>query len=384
MKSLVCILIGFLIFVSIQSAVPLSSQPTNSSVLYVGGSGQGNFSSVSEALESALNGSTIFVYPGTYYENLVINVSVHLIGIEGRDVTIVDANFFSLPLRIFADSCKVEGFTFQNGGDLGYNYTAAVSIRADNCLFTNNTVSMRDADQIHADSAIEILGNNSEISYCLLLENDENPLIQKGIYIDYYSESCFVHHNFIEGFASGVESEYFTSGVVVENNTIVSCNIGVSAFGSSVRIVQNTISACTGWGISVFAPNSYVALNDIVCTDGEYSGGIMLYTSAKESVVELNRVDGALYRAIYLVDPQKCVVRRNDVLSSNIFVFKYLNALWKKNEISENYYAVENLNSFGWQILPANLQILAYFEATWDIPWCAFDKNPAESPLFPN
>jgi|GEM_PF-4222356 len=384
MKSLVCILIGFLILTSIQSAVPLPSQQTSSSVLYVGGSGQGNFSSISEALESALNGDTIFVYPGTYYENLIINVSVHLRGIEGRDQTIVDANFSSLPLRVFADSCTIEGFSFQNGGDLGYNYTAAVSIRADYCLFTNNTVSMRDADQIHADSAIELLGNNSEISYCLLLENDYNPLIQKGIYISYYSKSCFVHHNFIEGFASGVNSEYFTSGVIIENNTIVSCNLGVSAYGSAVRIVHNTISDCPGFGLYVSAPNSYIAFNEVTCTDEEYSGGIMLYTSAKESVVEYNRVDGAQYHAIYLVDPQKCVVRRNDVLSSNIFVFKYLNTLWKKNEISENYYAVENLNSFGWQILPANLQILAYFESTWDIPWCAFDKNPASSPMVPN
>jgi len=382
MKCLVYILIGILFFSTIQSGVELSSQSLMSSILYVGGSGEGNFSSIMDAVDAAVDGDYILVYPGTYYENLILDVSVSLVGIEGMNVTVVDANKSSLPLMVFADSCRIEGFTFQNGGDLSYNYTASVSLRCDNCIFINNTVSMRDVDQIHADSAIEILGNNSEISYCRLIENDEDPLIQRGVYIDQYSSNCHIHNNYIEGFASGIYSYYFTDSIIIENNSIESCNVGVIAQGSFIKIMRNTIRNCSGSAISLFAPNSYVALNDMICENTEYNSCLFVYTSAKESVIEKNRISGNTNYGIYLVDPQNCIVHGNDILQGNIFVFRYLNTLWKTFQISGNYYAEENLNRFGWQILPGNLQIIAYFEASWDIPWYAFDKNPASAPMF--
>lgn len=382
MKSLVCVLICILVFSNFQSGSELSSQSLMSSILYVGGSGEGNFSSIMDAVDAAVDGDNILVYPGIYYENLILDVSVSLNSFGGMNVTVVDANKSSLPLQVFADSCKIEGFTFQNGGDLGYNYTASVSLRCDNCIFTNNTVSMRDVDQIHADSAIEILGNNSEISYCRLLENDENPLIQRGVYIDQYSSNCHIHNNYIEGFASGIYSYYFTNEIVIENNFIESCTTGVIAQGSVTKIFLNTIRNCSGSAISLFAPNSYVSLNDILCEDTECNSCIFVYTSAKESVIEKNCISGKNTYSIYLVDPHKCIVRGNNILQGNIFVFKYLNTLWKKYQISGNYYAEKNLNRFGWQILPGNLQIIAYFEASWDIPWVAFDKNPASAPLY--
>ena len=383
MKSLIFLLISILIFSTIQSDVEVSSQQLASSTLYVGGSGDGNFSSIMDAVDAAFYGDHILVYPGIYYENLILDVSVSLLSIEGMNETVIDANMSSLPLQVYADSCRIDGFTFQNGGDLGYNYTASVSLRCDNCIFSNNTVSMKDVDQIHADSAIEIHGNNSEISYCHLLENDKNPLIQRGVYINQYSSNCHIYENYIEGFASGVYSYYFTNEIVIENNIIESCNIGVIAQGFDSKIMKNTIRNCSS-AISLFAPNSYVALNDIICIDREYDNGIFVYTSAKESVIEKNRISGNNNYGIYLVDPHNCIVRSNDILQGNIFVFRHLNTLWKHIEISSNYYAEENLNRFGWQILPGNLQIIAYFEASWDIPWNAFDKNPASSALFPN
>jgi len=384
MKSLVFIIICLIIFSSNQIGIEISSQKLLPSTLYVGGLGEGNYSSIMDAINAAFDGDYILVYPSIYYENLILDVSITLISIGGMNVTIIDANMSSLPVQVFADSCVIEGFTFQNGGDLGYNYTASVSIRCDNCIFSNNTVSMRDVDQIHADSAIEILGNNTEISYCFLLENDENPLIQRGIYIDQHSSKCHIHDNYIEGFAIGIYNYYFTNDIVIENNSIESCNIGVNSDGPSTKIFRNIFSNCSGCAISVFGPNSFVALNDIMCKDDPYSGCIFLYTSARDSVIEQNRISGKNNYSIYLVDPNKCVVKNNDILQGNIFIFKYLNTLWKKNQIYGNYYAEKNINRFGWQILPGNLQIIAYFEASLDIPWYAFDKNPASAPFFPN
>ena len=51
-------------------------------ILYVGGNGTGNYSKIQDAIDNATDGDTVFVYDDSspYYENLVINTSIELIG----------------------------------------------------------------------------------------------------------------------------------------------------------------------------------------------------------------------------------------------------------------------------------------------------------------
>ena len=54
--------------------------------LYVGGSGPNNYTKIQDAIDNASNGDTIFVYDDSspYYENIVIDKSVTLIGAVGQ------------------------------------------------------------------------------------------------------------------------------------------------------------------------------------------------------------------------------------------------------------------------------------------------------------
>jgi len=61
-------------------------------VLYVGGSGPGNYSTIQEALNHAEDGDTIFVYSGYYKTKgymIFIFKSIRLLG-EDRHTTIID------------------------------------------------------------------------------------------------------------------------------------------------------------------------------------------------------------------------------------------------------------------------------------------------------
>ena len=57
-------------------------------ILYVGGSGLGNYSKIQDAINDANPGDTIRVYAGTYIENVVLNKKISLIGNSSLNTTI--------------------------------------------------------------------------------------------------------------------------------------------------------------------------------------------------------------------------------------------------------------------------------------------------------
>jgi pectin methylesterase-like acyl-CoA thioesterase len=58
--------------------------------LYVGGNGPGNYTKIQDAIDNASSGDTVFVYHGTYYEQLRIDIPIRLIG-ESKNDTIINA-----------------------------------------------------------------------------------------------------------------------------------------------------------------------------------------------------------------------------------------------------------------------------------------------------
>ena len=77
------------------------------------GTQQHPFQNITSGLEHASSKETIFVYNGTYYENILVNNSVSLIG-ENRHGTIIDGNFTGNVVFITADDVKVTCFTIRN------------------------------------------------------------------------------------------------------------------------------------------------------------------------------------------------------------------------------------------------------------------------------
>jgi parallel beta-helix repeat protein len=124
------IFIGFVVGVLLllSSVVPLSatmvsektSRPlTAGDILYVGGSGPNNYTSISDALGHTHNGDTVYVYDDSspYYETLQILTSISLLG-ENKETTVIDAQ--ECPddgadvIHIAADGVTIQGFTIQN------------------------------------------------------------------------------------------------------------------------------------------------------------------------------------------------------------------------------------------------------------------------------
>jgi nitrous oxidase accessory protein len=71
-----------------------------------------DYSTIQEAVNNANVGDTVFVRNGTYYENVVINKSLTLVG-ESKDA-IIWQNYTYVTLEISEDNVTVEGFTIFN------------------------------------------------------------------------------------------------------------------------------------------------------------------------------------------------------------------------------------------------------------------------------
>jgi len=73
---------------------------------------------IQEAINApeTLDGHTIFVEAGAYYEKVVVNKSISLIG-ENRDTTIIDGSGTGTVLYVIASNVSITGFTIQNAGD---------------------------------------------------------------------------------------------------------------------------------------------------------------------------------------------------------------------------------------------------------------------------
>lgn len=116
-KTLVIGIVILFISIGVVSAFNVSKfESFNSKILYVGGSGPGNYTLIQSAIDAADSGDTIFVYDDSspYYENIVIQKSIELIG-EARETTFILGNEISdgVIVNISADDVSISGFTIQ-------------------------------------------------------------------------------------------------------------------------------------------------------------------------------------------------------------------------------------------------------------------------------
>jgi len=98
-------------------------------------------------------------------------------------------------------------------------------------------------------------------------------------------------------------------------------------------------------------------------------------------MIKRNKVkDNGLY-GIYLVGCKGCTVTENNLLNCSVYTFKYLETIFRKNKITNNYYSMKDTNILGWQKIFGEMQILAYFESTWEVSIKTYDKNPSTNPI---
>ncbi len=153
----VLVLGAFPLFMTI---LPENARATS---LFVGGIGSDNYTTIQDAINAASSGDTIFVYSGTYRENIAITKPLSLVA-EDRDATIVDGEDDTSVFYVNADSVTITGFTITNSSHHWFvTHAGIVLYDSRDCVISNNTFFFN-LIGIHLDQSDNNLVMNNDIS----------------------------------------------------------------------------------------------------------------------------------------------------------------------------------------------------------------------------
>jgi len=258
---------------------------------------------IQDGIDNANDGDTVFVYNGTYYENVVVDKTITLLG-EDRNTTIVDGSGRYDAIYVSADWVTITGFTIQNGGSEHHpNYDCGIDIRSDNNTISGNII----IDNLRWGVLVYYASNNT------ISGNTIRNSSTYGIIISQSTNNIIIDNNIANNGQEGISLfSSYTPPYICGNNKIVNCNI----YSNAIR------------GIYVFRTKNDIIYNCDITGNWQ---GIHVYYSENITVYDCNIYSNA-YDNLGLIGSHNtsiynCNIKdsvhgiRNAVNSSNNFVY---------------------------------------------------------------
>ena len=202
-----------------------------------------DYATIEDAVTNAVQGDTVFVKKGTYYETLKIEKSISLMG-EDRDTTIIVGILkggVKVPLTINQNNVTATGFTLRDG-------YAGIQLHGDFCKISGNKIT-------NTDHGIRLtFGSHNNIT-ANIVESIKYSGISLAI-----ATSNFIQKNEFSSSGSGIDvSQSSHNNTISENNVVANIHIGIRLSESDNNtLFGNNITNCgIGAGISVANNNSF-------------------------------------------------------------------------------------------------------------------------------
>ena len=207
-----------------------SCKGLNENTLYVGGDGSGNYSSIQDAINNSFEDDTILIYNGSYFESIVINKPINLVGLD-KNTTFINGNDSLYTILIKSPYVNITRLSIINGKIgiyvLGKNYSHNN---------VSNNIIYENIEGIHLDNT------SNNIIFNNLIHNNTNYGISA-----YESSNNFIHNNTIEKNAAGLYLGRWSDYNVLSNNTVIGSYYSInldSSFNNKINdnfITENTI-----------------------------------------------------------------------------------------------------------------------------------------------
>jgi len=201
------IIIGSFVIISNNNAVKAYGV-----TIYVDDDGGSSYSNIQDAIEAADDGDTVYVSSGIYYENIIINKLINLIG-ENKDITFINGSGSGSVITVNADFISISGFTIQNSGTEYYKFDSGININSN-----NNTIN----DNIFIDNYYGIfIGNSNDntISENLFNNNFDGVYLYASLK-NQCNRNTIDNNDFTGNLFNGVKFECISKDASCSNNEI--------------------------------------------------------------------------------------------------------------------------------------------------------------------
>jgi parallel beta-helix repeat protein len=259
-----------------------------------------DYSTVQAAVHAANPEDTVHVRAGTYFENIVVNKPMSLVG-ENAQNTTIDGSGLADALHIVADNINVTGFTIRNSFTSPYSgitleYANYCNISGNN--ITNNWIGVNLASPCYNNT---IIGNNITANnyYGVLLYSSDNNTIAgnnitdngDGVYVASSSSSNSIAGNNITDNWVGVYLVSYASNTSIRRNNITANNgygVYMASYSNGNSIAGNNITNNgDGINIATYSNNNSITGNNII-DNSLY--GILAYSSSNNNSIIENKI----------------------------------------------------------------------------------------------
>jgi len=293
-------------------------------ILYVGGSGEGNYTNIQDAINDSSDGDTVYVYDDSspYFENVVVNKSINLIG-EDKNTTIIDGGGTGNVVKVTADCVYISAFTIRNSG-------------------------------VEWDKAgIKIFSNHNTVIGSNISSNNNNGIWLASSYDNNIKDNTISSNN-----EDGIFLQYSRNNTITSNLILNNKFDGIHLFDSSYNnnIKDNTVSLNNGHGIHI----DWNSGNNIVNGNNIISNNCSIFVDGSSNIIIQNNFLNNEHDASFYIRALEFIFNRNR---------------WRRNYWNESRVFPKPI--FGKLWWPTDMPSSSFRES---ISWFQFDWHPAQEP----
>lgn len=203
-KTCVVTIFFMLVFSFFTVFLPIETCNASGNTIYVDDDGGADYTKIQDAIDNATTGDTIFVYSGTYYENIVINKMINLTG-QNRETTTIDASDNGIVVLITVGGVDISGFSVQNGisgifienSDDNKVFSNIIKDNGASGIYIGNSKNSQiENNKIESNPDGIILVSNANGN--TIVNNDIKENTDCGIELVFSSNNLIYHNNFID------------------------------------------------------------------------------------------------------------------------------------------------------------------------------------------